>query len=107
MTLANPNPVIKEATEAKTFDSLWLSNITIHAPSTTAGRICVETLPFNGETGEIGSGEDMVPIETVALWEAVAEVPELGLAMQAIFNAIEPLREWEAARIAALAEAES
>jgi hypothetical protein len=104
MALTNPTPLTTEAIAPKSFPNLWLSNVTIHAPSTTAGRICIESLPFNDETGEIGSGQDMVAITTSELWLAVAEVPEVAQAMGAIFAAIDPLRAWTEARAAALLE---
>lgn len=98
MALTNPQTVVIPAVEEKTFPHLWIYNILIHAPTTTSGRIKIETLPYNSDTKEIGSGKDMVAIETGDLWAAVAEVPEAALAMQAIFDAVEPLRAWKEAK---------
>lgn len=94
MPLDNPNTVVIPAVEEKTFPHLWLSNIVVHAPSATSGRIRVETIPYNADTQEIGSGQDMVALDTSDLWTAVQEVPEVAAAMQAIFDSIEPLRAW-------------
>ena len=94
MTLNNPNPVTEPAIEEKTFPHLWLYNILVHAPSVESGRIKIETLPYNSDTKEIGSGKNKVTIETNDLWQAVSEVPEVEQAMQSIFQAIEPLRTW-------------
>lgn len=98
MPLTNPTPVIIPPVEEKQFPHLWLSNIIIHAPAIDRGRVVIETLPYNGTTYEIGSGQDMVSIQTDDLWSAVQEVPEVAQAMGAIFLAIEPLRAWIAAK---------
>lgn len=94
MPIPNPNPLVIPPTPEQDYPDLWLYNIGVHAPSTTTGRICIETLPYNSTTQEIGAGQYMVPIQTDQLWKAVAEVPEVAAAMSAIFAAIEPLREW-------------
>lgn len=94
MPITNPNPVSVPAVEAKTYPHLWLYNTIVHAPSTTSGRILIETLPYNADTQEIGSGSDMVAISTDQLWKAVSEVPEVAAAMQAILAAVVPLRTW-------------
>ena len=101
MTLINPTPVVVDPTPSKEFPHLWLYNIRVHAPSVTTGSITIETLPYNSETQEIGSGSNMVSIQTNDLWNAVNEVPEVAQAMGAIFLAIEPLRAWiEAKKLA-------
>ena len=94
MALINPNPIEIPATEAKEFPHVWLSNIIIHAPSTTSGRITIECLPYNGNTKEIEEGKFMQSISTDNLWKALAEVPEVAQAMGAIFTALQPLKEW-------------
>lgn len=96
MPLINPTPIEIPATEPKQFPHVWLSNIIVHAPSTTSGRITIECLPYNGDTGEIGEGKYMQAISTSDLWKAVEEVPEVAQAMGAIFAAIEPLKTWVA-----------
>lgn len=94
MPISNPNPLVIPSTLEQSFSDLWLYNIIIHAPSATSGRVCIETLPYNGDTQEIGSGQYMVPIQTDQLWKAADEVPEVAAAMAAIFAAVEPLRAW-------------
>jgi len=94
MPIDNPNPTIIPATEAKSFPHLWLYNVICHAPSVSSGRILIETLPYNAETSEIGSGQNMVAISTDKLWEAGSQVPEVASAMEAILNAVNPLRDW-------------
>lgn len=94
MTLTNPTVVTTEPIPAKEFPHLWLYNILVHSPSTTTGRILIETLPYNGDTKEIGNGIHRETIQTDKLWEAVNEVPEVAQAMLAIFQALEPLRTW-------------
>jgi len=102
MTLSNPTPVTTEPVASKDFPHLWLYNIRVHAPSVTTGSITIETLPYNSETQEIGSGSNMVSIQTDDLWKAVNEVSEVAQAMGAIFNAVEVLRTWSAQQAEAL-----
>jgi hypothetical protein len=107
MALSHPNPPVKtKAIPAKEFNELWLPSITIKAPSITTGQITIETIPFNEDEQELGSGKDMVAIKTDELWLAVNEVPEVAAAMGAIFAAVGPLRTWVAARALILAEEE-
>ncbi len=94
MPLQNTETLVVPATEEKTYPHLWLYNTIIHAPSIYSGRILIETLPYNSNTKEIGSGANMVPIATDKLWQAIDEVPEVKAAMDAIFAAVEPLRAW-------------
>lgn len=98
MALPNTTTITKPAIAEKTFPHLWLSSVIVSAPSLTAGKVNIETLPFNGDTGEIGSGADMIAIKTDELWDAVGEVPEVAAAMGAILAAVGPLRDWVAAR---------
>jgi len=98
MPLPHPNPVEIPATEAKSYPHVWLYNIGVHAPSIDSGSIRIETLPCNVDTGEIANGDYMVPLHTDKLWQAVAEVPEVAAAMEAIFAAVGPLAAWIAAQ---------
>jgi hypothetical protein len=94
MPIPNPNPVITPPIPSQDFEDLWLYNILIHSPSVSSGLICVETLPYDSKAQQIGPSQYMVPIRTDQLWKAVSEVPEVAVAMNAIFAAIEPLRAW-------------
>jgi hypothetical protein len=94
MPLPNAETVVIPAIAEKQFPHLWLSNVIISSSSDTEGRIKIETLPYNGTTGDIADGSNMVSIETSDLWQAVAECPEVQTAMLAIFGAVEPLRAW-------------
>ena len=94
MPIANPNPVTVPSTPEVVYPYIWLYNIIVHAPSTTTGRITIETLPYNGDSQAIGSGEYIQTIQTDQLWKAVAEVPEVAQAMQAIIDAVVPLKNW-------------
>ena len=98
MPIPHPNPLVIPPTEARSFPDLWIYGISVHAPAIATGSIRIETLPANMATGEIASGDNMVPIQTDRLWAAAAEVPEVAAAMGAIFAAVGPLREWIAAR---------
>ena len=77
----------------KTFPHLWLTEVTFNAESTSAGELHITAVPFNGNTGEITT-ESSDLISTDNLWGAVQEVPEVAAAMQAIFDAVEPLKAW-------------
>jgi hypothetical protein len=94
MPIVNPNPVIVPPTPEVVYPYIWLYNIMIHAPTIDTGRITIETLPYNADTQSIGSGDYIQTIQTDLLWQAVAEVPEVAAAMQAIIDAVEPLNNW-------------
>lgn len=94
MALSNPNPITIPSTSQQDFSDLWIYNINIHAPSVDSGRINIETLPYNAALQEIGPANYVENIHTDQLWAAVNEVPEVAVAMGAIFNAIGPLRMW-------------
>ncbi len=77
----------------KTFPHLWLTELTFRAETNTQGEVHLATVPYNGTTGEIAN-EGTELIFTDDLWTAVQEVPEVALAMQAVFDAVEPLKAW-------------
>ena len=93
MILNNEQPIVIAATEEKQFPHLWLKNIHINSNSTSEGKINISIAPYNSSTKEIGSGV-IKSIRVNDLWKAVAEVPEVAVAMNAIFAAIEPLENW-------------
>ncbi len=93
MILNNEQPIIIAATEEKQFPHLWLKNIHINSNSTSEGTINISIAPYNSSTKEIGSGT-IRNVRVRDLWKAVAEVPEVATAMNAIFAAIEPLENW-------------
>jgi hypothetical protein len=94
MSLPLPNPVVIPSTHEKVFDTSWIYTIQVIAPSVDSGRVCIEVLPFNGETGEIAPSAYLRRIETDKLMSAIDEVPEVAEAFQAILAAIEPLEAW-------------
>ena len=94
MPIINPNPVVIPPTPEVTYPHIWLYNVMIHAPSIDTGRITVEALPYNADTQSIASGDYVQRMETDQLWKAVAEVPEVAAAMQAIIDAVVPLKNW-------------
>ncbi len=86
------------AVPEKTYPHLWLSDIHIQASDTTNGVVNLQAVPYDGATGEVAKD---VPVEVITssnLWGAVVEVPEVAAAMQAIFDAVEPLKAWIAAQ---------
>ena len=101
MPIDNDNPVVVPAISAvpeKTFPHVWLTSINVEAPTQTAGSIRIEHVPYNGDTYEIQENSPVSTIDTANLWTAVQEVSAVAVAMQCIFDAVEPLREWIAAR---------
>jgi hypothetical protein len=94
MPIPHPDPVELSPVESKVYSELWLHNIMIQARDSASGFIQIEALPYNSEINEIGPSEHRVIISTPDLWEAVAEIPEVRVAMGAIFQAVEPLRVW-------------
>lgn len=98
MPLPLPNQVVIPSTQEKVYDTAWIYNLSVHAPSNNAGRITIEVLPYNQQTQEIAPGSYVQTIHTDKLFQAMAEVPEVQQAFGAILNAIEPLRTWVAAQ---------
>jgi hypothetical protein len=98
MAIPAQNPTTVPAVSAKSFPDLWLYNINIYAPAVNSGRIYIEALPYNPDVQEIGPATGLEVITTNALFEVTYDVPEVGIAYQAIIDAIVPLREWIAAR---------
>lgn len=94
MPIINPNPVVIPPTPEVTYPHIWLYNVMIHAPSVNAGMISVEALPYNADTQALASGNYVQRMQTDQLWKAVAEVPEVEQAMQAILAAVVPLKNW-------------
>ena len=94
MAITNPNPLEIPATEAKSFHDIWLTEVRIYAPTPTTGGISIQTLPFNGSTGEIADRKHQKTIITNDLWLASSEVPEVAAAMQAVFAAVPALEAW-------------
>lgn len=93
MKIPNEAPVEVAPVEAKVYNDLWINAISIIVPSETEGRITVELNPYNYDTKEILKDE-VISVGTSELWSAVAEVPEVAMAMGHIIAAIGPLKEW-------------
>jgi hypothetical protein len=98
MAIPAQNPTTVLAVPEKSFSDLWLYNINIHAPAVNSGRIFIEALPYNPDAQEIGPSSGLEVISTDQLFQAAYDVPEVGIAYQAIIDAIVPLREWIAAQ---------
>jgi hypothetical protein len=60
----------------------------------------IELLPYDPTTQEIGPGTLNQPVYTDQLWEAVAAVPEVAVAFQAVIDCVAPLRTWIEAQAA-------
>ena len=97
MPINNETDVVVPAVTAvpeKTYSHLWITAMNFQAKTSTQGSLSLDAAPYNGDTGEVAENGPIETIHTEDLWTAVAEVPEVALAMQAIFNAVEPLKAW-------------
>lgn len=111
MAIPRKTPFTTPPTPEETFNSVWIRNINIHCPQINAedntdGSIMIDLVPYNSSEGSesIYVGSDTEAVETLAVptppespksfWDAVNEVPEVGVAMNAIVAAVAPLRTW-------------
>ena len=112
------------AVAEKSFDSVWVRNISIHCPQLNAegndqGSINIELVPYDATEGSesIHFTVDNEGVEYVnvpsrtngrkTFWECVNEVPEVAAAMEAIVAAVGPLKTWaETAPVVEAAPAE-
>ena len=95
MAIPRDEPYVTPPEPEKTFDSIWLSNINIEI-NQTEGRLNIKCLPYDSTTQELNMGSEggIEWIRTRDLWKAIDEVPEVSGAMDAITNAVVPLRNW-------------
>ena len=95
MAIPRDEPYVTPPEPEKTYDSVWLNTINIDITQ-TEGRLNIKCLPYNSTTQELNMGLEggIEFIHTQDLWKAIAEVPEVSGAMDAITAAIVPLREW-------------
>ena len=95
MAIPRDEPYITPPEPEKTYDSIWLNNINIDITQ-TEGRLNIKCLPYDSTNKEINMGLEggIEYIHTRDLWKAIAEVPEVSGAMDAITSAVVPLRNW-------------
>jgi hypothetical protein len=94
MAIPNKNPLTVPASEEKQFNSLWISELRIYAPTTTTGGVSLTLTPFNEKTGEIAPPEMIETIVISDLWALIAEVPEVAAAMGAVFAAVPAIQDY-------------
>jgi len=99
MPIIPDQPIVVPAVPAETYTEQWIYNLVVHSPAINSGRVQIQLLPFDPTVPKIGPGELLENIETDRLWDAVAEVPEVAAAMQAVLAAVGPLRAWIAAQV--------
>jgi hypothetical protein len=99
MPIIPDQPIVVPAVPAETYTEQWIYNLVVHSPAINSGRVQIQLLPFDPTVPKIGPGELLENIETDRLWDAVAEVPEVAAAMQAVLAAVGPLRDWIAAQV--------
>ena len=95
MAIPRDEPYITPPEPEKIYDSIWLNRIEIEMTE-TEGRLEIKCLPYDANNKELNMGLEggIEYIETRDLWKAIAEVPEVSGAMDAITNAVVPLRNW-------------
>ena len=95
MAIPRDEPYITPPEPEKIYDSIWLNRIEIEMTE-TEGRLEIKCLPYDANNQEINMGLEggIEYIQTRDVWKAIAEVPEVSGAMDAITNAVVPLRNW-------------
>jgi hypothetical protein len=99
MPIIPDQPIVVPPVPGETYTEQWIYNLVVHSPAINSGRVQIQLLPFDPTVPKIGPGELLENIETDRLWDAVAEVPEVAAAMQAVLASVEPLRAWIAAQV--------
>jgi predicted GTPase len=101
----------QEAVSAKTFSDSWAGRIVIVWPKPSdTGLIRIDLSPYDAATGEVMLTEPGEPGESIqvrGISEALAEVPEVAVAMESILAAITAIRDWQAAQAELAAEPET
>jgi hypothetical protein len=98
MPIIPEQPIVVPPVPGETYTEQWIYNLVVHSPAINSGRVQIQLLPFDPTVPKIGPGELLENIESDRLWDAVAEVPEVAAAMQAVLDAVGPLRAWIAAQ---------
>ena len=95
MAIPRDEPYITPPEPEKIYDSIWLNRIEIEMTETD-GRLEIKCLPYDANNQEINMGLEggIEYIQTRDVWKAIAQVPEVSGAMDAITNAVVPLRNW-------------
>jgi hypothetical protein len=106
MPIIPDQPIVVPPVPGETYTEQWIYNLVVHSPAINSGRVQIQLLPFDPTVPKIGPGELLENIESDKLWDAVAEVPEVAAAMQAVLASVGPLRAWIAAQNAPEPEAE-
>jgi hypothetical protein len=99
MPIIPEQPIVVPPVPGETYTEQWIYNLVVHSPAINSGRVQIQLLPFDPTVPKIGPGELLENIESDKLWDAVAEVPEVAAAMQAVLDAVGPLRAWIAAQV--------
>jgi len=107
MPIIPEQPIVVPPVPGETYTEQWIYNLVVHSPAINSGRVQIQLLPFDPVAPKIGPGELLENIESDRLWDAVAEVPEVAAAMQAVLDAVGPLRAWIAAQVELEPEPES
>lgn len=89
MPIQPSNPIIVPATEAVTYDSIWITSLNITALDTNQPVRCnVMVAPYNSTTGEINRSLQK-PLFIQDLYAEAAIDPTIAAALQAIYAAVQ------------------
>jgi hypothetical protein len=98
MPIIPEQPIVVPPVPGETYTEQWIYNLVVHSPAINSGRVQIQLLPFDPVAPKIGPGDLLENIETDRLWDAVADVPEVAAAMQAVLAAVPALKAWIAAQ---------
>lgn len=91
-TIITIEPIEREAVTAKTFDRMWLTSLVVLKPSPqTEGKVVIEWQPMSLD-GELFPQTNRIECDT--LFAAIAAVPEIATAFNAVMQAVIPLKTY-------------
>ena len=92
MLIQNTQEVIVEATAPKVFGSLWVSRISIDAPSPNSTATAhIELKPYNKQLSEVLDRREIIRIDD--LYAKAESMPEIAAAMEAILIAVDSIHK--------------
>lgn len=93
MAIELEEPIVLEPRDLKVFPHLWLWKIIVDTPNDQVGTVSVYAYPWNANTNEQLTTSPEY-IECRDIWKCAEEVPEVAAAIDAIIEAITPMKNW-------------
>lgn len=98
MALIRPEPIVTEPKPAQVYPINHIYNLHVHSPDPKSeASMRMEILP-RSVAGELYWKDGVETISTDELYAAMDEVKEVRAVFEAILAAVDPLKEWIAAR---------